>query len=78
MRRLPLFTTSEEAEVTADEFETLDALQAELWISRRFTDFVESGFPPDLSLLFAVHPDVQVPDGSGANTDANPAFGTAA
>ena len=64
--------------MTADEFENLDAHQAELWISRRFTSFVETGFPPDLSLIFAVHPEVQVPDGFDANSGPEPAFGTAA
>jgi hypothetical protein len=72
--------------VTADEFETLDELEAELWIARRFRAFVNSGFPPDLSLIFAVHPDVAVPapeerptvyvDGAPAGTTAP--IGTAA
>jgi hypothetical protein len=64
--------------VTADEFETLDALQAELWIAWRFRSFVRTGFPPDLSLLFAVHPNVEVPDGPDARTAESTGFGTAA
>jgi hypothetical protein len=67
MRRPPLITCKEER-VTADEFETLDALQAERWISRRFRSFVRTGLPPELSLLFAVHPDVDVPDEPDAGT----------
>ena len=74
MRRPPL-TSGRRARVTAEEFETLDDLQAELWIARRFRSFVETGFPPDLSLLFAVHPDVDVPDVSG-NSETT-ALGTA-
>ena len=46
MRHLP-FTTCKEAGVTADEFETLDALQAELWIARRF----EASSEPDAHLI---------------------------
>jgi hypothetical protein len=64
--------------VTADEFETLDALQAELWLARRFRDFVRSGFPPDLSLLFAAHPEVEVPAGPDARTADSTAWDTAA
>ena len=63
--------------MTADEFETLDELQAEQWIARRFRSFVRTGFPPDLALLFAVHPEVQVPDGPDARIDESAAFGTA-
>ena len=49
------------AEMTADEFEHLDDLQAELWIARRFREFINVGFPPDLSLIFATHAEVGVP-----------------
>ena len=77
MRHLP-FTTCKEAGVTADEFETLDALQAELWIARRFRSFVRTGCPPDLSLLFAVHPEVDVPDAPDARATESTVFGTAA
>jgi hypothetical protein len=45
-------------QVTADQFESLDDLEAEAWIAGRFSEFVRHGFPPDLSLLFAVHPEV--------------------
>jgi hypothetical protein len=51
--------------MTADEFERLDELQAEAWIAWRFRQFVSAGFPPDLSLMFAVHPDVCVPAEAG-------------
>jgi hypothetical protein len=44
--------------MTADEFEGLDGLEAELWIARRFHSFVRTGFPPELSLMFAVHPEI--------------------
>ena len=64
--------------MTADEFETLDALQAELWITRRFRSFVRTGCPPDLSLLFAVHPDVEVPEAADVRAPESTAFGTAA
>jgi hypothetical protein len=47
--------------VTTEEFERLNEHQAELWIAARYRRFVDSGFPPDLSLIFAVHPDVAVP-----------------
>jgi hypothetical protein len=49
--------------MTADEFENLDDQQAELWIAQRFRAFVLTGWPPDLSLMFAVHPEVDAPDG---------------
>jgi hypothetical protein len=51
--------------MTMDEFEQLDELQAEAWIAYRFRQFVNSGFPPDLSLMFAVHPDIAAPDDRG-------------
>ena len=49
--------------MTMEEFEYLDELQAELWIAERFRQFVNDGFPPDLSLVFAVHPEIQAPKG---------------
>ena len=49
------------AAMTADEFENLNDQQAELWIAQRFRAFVLNGWPPDLSLLFAVHPEVDAP-----------------
>jgi hypothetical protein len=45
----------------ADEFENLNDQQAELWIAQRFRAFVLNGLPPDLSLIFAVHPEVDAP-----------------
>jgi hypothetical protein len=59
--------------VTAEEFETFDELEAELWIARRFRRFIVSGFPPDLSLLFAVHPDVEVPRETALKPGLDPA-----
>jgi hypothetical protein len=47
--------------MTADEFENLNPQQAELWIAQRFRAFVLTGWPPDLSLMFAVHPEVDAP-----------------
>lgn len=64
--------------MTPEEFETLDELQAEAWIASRFRQFVTSGFPADLSLLFAVHPDVEVPPPRDVATAESTAFGTAA
>jgi hypothetical protein len=58
--------------MTETEFENLDELEAELWIVRRFSQFVSAGFPADLSLLFAVHPDVDVPQ-EGCLAPANAA-----
>jgi hypothetical protein len=52
--------------VTTEEFERLNEHQAELWIAARYGRFVDSGFPPDLSLIFAVHPDVAVPQNTAA------------
>jgi hypothetical protein len=49
------------AAMTADEFENLNDQQAELWIAQRFRAFVLTGWPPDLSLMFAVHPEVDAP-----------------
>jgi hypothetical protein len=49
------------AAMTADEFEGLNDQQAELWIAQRFRAFVLSGWPPDLSLIFAVHLEVDAP-----------------
>jgi hypothetical protein len=47
--------------MTADEFEGLNDQQAEVWIAKRFRAFVLNGLPPDLSLIFAVHPEVDTP-----------------
>jgi hypothetical protein len=60
-RRPALSSTRRERHMTADEFEGLDDQQAELWIAQRFRAFVLSGWPPDLSLMFAVHPEVESP-----------------
>ena len=48
--------------MTAAEFELLDELEAERWIANRFAQFVAVGFPPELALPLAVHPDIAVPD----------------
>ena len=56
--------------MTTEEFERFDELEAELWIGRRFRQFVRGGFPADLSLMFAVHPDVEVPRLTGTADDA--------
>ena len=48
--------------MTADEFEGLNEQQAEVWIAERFRAFALNGLPPDLSLVFAVHPEVDVPN----------------
>jgi hypothetical protein len=45
----------------SDEFENLNDQQAELWIAKRFRAFVLNGLPPELSLMFAVHPEVDAP-----------------
>jgi hypothetical protein len=47
--------------VTTEEFERLNEQQAEQWLAERFRRFVDSGLPPDLSLIFAVHPNVEAP-----------------
>jgi hypothetical protein len=57
---LPL-TTRRSLRVTAEEFERLNEEEAELWIAERYSRFVESGLARDLSLIFAVHPNVEVP-----------------
>jgi hypothetical protein len=46
--------------MTADEFERLDAWQAELWIARRFHALAAAGYPPSQALLMAVRPEVDV------------------
>jgi len=50
--------------MTEDQFENLDELHAELWIARRFRQFVSAGFPTELSLIFATHVDIDVPSDS--------------
>jgi hypothetical protein len=65
MRR-PALHNPEGSRVTTEEFERLDEQQAELWIAQRYNRFVDSGFPPDLSLILAVHPEVAVPHCAGA------------
>lgn len=45
----------------SDKFENLNDQQAELWIAQRFRAFALNGLPPELSLMFAVHPDVDAP-----------------
>lgn len=62
MRRLPLENFQTEGKVTRDEFEGLSDQQAEVWIADRFRAFALNGLPPDLSLLFAVHPEVDAPN----------------
>jgi hypothetical protein len=58
--------------MTAEEFENLDELAAELWIARRFRQFVKAGFPVELSLMFAVHPAIEAPRaGSTAAADTS-------
>ena len=47
--------------MTADEFEGLNDQQAEVWIAERFRAFALNGLPPDLSLMCAVHPEVDIP-----------------
>jgi hypothetical protein len=47
--------------MTADDFENLNDQQAEAWIARRFRAFALNGLPPDLSLTFAVRPEVDAP-----------------
>jgi hypothetical protein len=54
-------TTRRSLRVTAEEFERLNEEEAELWIAERYSRFVESGLARDLSLIFAVHPNVEVP-----------------
>jgi hypothetical protein len=49
------------AGVTTEEFERLNEEEAELWIAERYRRFVESGLAPDLSLIFAANPNVEVP-----------------
>jgi hypothetical protein len=51
----------QEDKMTADEFETLNDQQAEAWIAKRFRAFALNGLPPDLSLMCAVHPEVDAP-----------------
>ncbi len=46
--------------MTAEEFEQLDAWQAELWIARRFHQLTSGGYPPSQALLLAVRPEVDV------------------
>jgi hypothetical protein len=65
MRR-PALHNPEGSSMTTEEFERLNEQQAELWIAQRYSRFVDSGFPPDLSLIFAVHPEVAVPHPAGA------------
>jgi hypothetical protein len=45
----------------------LSAQQAELWITQRYRAFVLDGYPPDLSLMFAVHPEVMAPTQTSAD-----------
>lgn len=52
--------------MTADEFEGLNDQQAEAWIAERFRAFVLNGLPPDLSLMLAVHPEVDAPTVDGS------------
>jgi hypothetical protein len=65
MRR-PALHNPEGSRVTTEEFERLNEQQAELWIAQRYSRFVDGGFPPDLSLILAVHPEIAVPDHAGA------------
>jgi hypothetical protein len=53
--------------MTAEEFEGLNEHQAELWIAQRYRAFVLDGYPPDLSLMFAVHPEVVAPNQTSAD-----------
>jgi hypothetical protein len=53
--------------MTADEFEGLSEQQAELWIAQRYRAFVLDGYPPGLSLVFAVHPEVVAPTQTSAD-----------
>jgi hypothetical protein len=63
--------------MTPDEFENLDVRSADEWVRRRFRQFADSGFPPDLALIFAVHPDVDVPNTAPPSDDSS-GLGTAA
>ena len=47
--------------MTTEEFERLNEQQAERWLAQRFRRFVDSGLPPDLSLIFAAYPNVEAP-----------------
>ena len=47
--------------MTAADFEKLDELEAELWIAKRFREFLAAGFPLSLALGLAVHPDIAAP-----------------
>src|SRR5437867_12939354 len=62
-----------EKSMTADEFEQLDAWQAELWIARRFHQLMSDGYTPSQALLLAVRPEVDVPIAVASISDPNPA-----
>ncbi len=58
----PSLTPKKEVDlVTAEEFEKLDESQATLFLARRFRNFARGGFPPELALQLAVHPEIDVP-----------------
>jgi hypothetical protein len=58
---LPLENFDERTKMTADKFEGLDERQAEAWIAERFRAFALNGLSPELSLICAVHPEVDAP-----------------
>ena len=53
--------------MTRDDFENVTEQQAEAWIAQRFRAFSLNGLPPDLSLMFAVHPEVDAPVAAGTD-----------
>jgi hypothetical protein len=60
--------------MTAEEFEKLDETRAELLLATRFRSFARGGFPPELALQLAAHPDIDVPSEnpeSGPDAAAN-------
>jgi hypothetical protein len=58
--------------MTAEEFEELDAWEAELWIARRFHQLMGDGYTPSQALLLAVRPEVDVPIAVASISDRDP------
>lgn len=63
--------------MTADDFEKFDELEAEVWIARRYQHFVRWGYPPELSLMFAVHPEIEL-SAEAQDTEVTHGFDAAA
>jgi hypothetical protein len=62
-----------EARMTRDDFENVSEQQAEAWIAQRFRAFALNGLPPDLSLMFAVHPEIDAPVATGSDSSLDAA-----